>query len=95
MASFIGPEGLGPVSRECRIADCNRRTSHYLLRETHQRMPALSTFGEERREVLASVLDSLATQTPDPDHTAACLHLLRHLIQTGPCGGAPPSRRAG
>ncbi len=43
---------------------------------------AVSTFEEERREVLASVLFSLAVEPPDADRKAACVHLLRHLAQT-------------
>jgi hypothetical protein len=43
---------------------------------------AVATFDEERREVLASVLLSLAVEAPDPDRKAACVHLLRHLAQT-------------
>lgn len=92
MTLFIGPEGS---SRATRIPECNRRTSNYPPRDTRRRATALSTFEEERREVLASVLHALATEAPDPDLTAACFHLLRHLTQTGPCGGAPLSRRAG
>ena len=34
---------------------------------------------EERREVLESVLQAMATTEPDPDRTAACRYLLRHL----------------
>jgi hypothetical protein len=92
MTRLIGPEGH---SRATRIPECKGRTSKYPARDTRRPAPGLSTFEEERREVLASVLDSLATEAPDPDRTAACLHLLRHLTQTGPCGGAPLSRRAG
>lgn len=50
-------------------------------------VPAFSTFEEERQEVLASILQSLAVEVPDPDRTAACYHLLRHL--TSPQGTTP------
>jgi hypothetical protein len=50
--------------------------------EARRQVHALSTFEEERQEVLASVLQSLAVEVPDPDRTAACFQLLRHL--TGP-----------
>jgi len=43
--------------------------------------PALA---EERREVFESVLNSLRTQTDDPDARAACRFLLRHLAASPP-----------
>ena len=46
-----------------------------------------STFEEERQEVLASVLQSVVADAKDPDRTAACFHLLRHL--TSPHSAAP------
>jgi hypothetical protein len=44
--------------------------------------PANSSFEEERREVLDSVLDALAGDPPDPDEMAACRHLLKRLAET-------------
>jgi hypothetical protein len=41
---------------------------------------------EERREVFESVLQAMATKEPDPDRTAACRHLLRHLALGSPRG---------
>jgi hypothetical protein len=38
-----------------------------------------SPWEEERREVLDSVLQAMAATKPDPDRTAACRYLLRHL----------------
>ena len=35
----------------------------------------------ERREVFESVLQAMATMNPDPDRTAACRYLLRHLAR--------------
>jgi hypothetical protein len=35
----------------------------------------------ERREVFESVLQAMATMEPDPDRTAACRYLLRHLAR--------------
>jgi hypothetical protein len=47
-----------------------------------------STLDEERREIVAAVLETLAGTSPDPDEMAACSYLLRHLseaaIQYGP-----------
>jgi hypothetical protein len=43
--------------------------------------PTLDTFQQERSEVLESVFEALARQPPDPDETAACLTLMRHLRQ--------------
>ena len=54
--------------------------------DTGRPEPALSKFEEERREALASVLQSLTTEDRDPDRRAACFRLLRHL--TGPACGA-------
>jgi hypothetical protein len=36
---------------------------------------------EERREILTSVMDVLAGNSPDPDEMAACSYLLKHLTQ--------------
>ena len=44
--------------------------------------PANTSFEEERREVLDSVLDALAGNPPDPDEMAACHHLLNGLAET-------------
>ena len=44
--------------------------------------PANTSFEEERREVLDSVLDALAGNAPDPDQMAACRHLLKRLGET-------------
>jgi hypothetical protein len=79
MTSFIGPEGS---SRAMRIPECQRRTPNRPPPDRRRIESTLSTFEEERREVLASVLHSLATVAPDPDHAAACCHLLRHLTRT-------------
>jgi len=38
-----------------------------------------SPLEEERREVFESVLLAMATTEPDPDRTAACRYLVRHL----------------
>ena len=38
-----------------------------------------SSFEQERREILESVMTALATTAPDPDEMAACSYLLRHL----------------
>ena len=38
-----------------------------------------SPLEEERREVLESVLQTMVAAEPDPDRTAACRYLLRHL----------------
>jgi hypothetical protein len=38
-----------------------------------------SPWEDERREVLESVLQAMATTEPDPHRTAACRYLLRHL----------------
>ena len=44
--------------------------------------PHSASLDEERREVLASVMIVLAGQASDPDETAACNYLLKHLTQT-------------
>jgi hypothetical protein len=44
--------------------------------------PANTSFEEERREVLDSVLDAMAGNPPDPDEMAACRHLLQRLAET-------------
>jgi hypothetical protein len=67
MRSFIGPQTT------------IRATQIQTQSEIRRPVSGLSTFEEERQEVLASVLHSLATETPDIDRTAACFHLLRHL----------------
>ena len=41
-----------------------------------------TTLGEERGEIVASVLGALAGNPPDPDEMAACSYLLKHLSQT-------------
>ena len=41
-----------------------------------------TTLDEERREVVAGVLEALAGNSPDPDEMAACSYLLRHLSRT-------------
>jgi hypothetical protein len=38
-----------------------------------------SSFEQERREILESVMTALATTAPDPDEMAACDYLLQHL----------------
>ena len=49
--------------------------------------PASTSLEEERREVLDSVLDALASNAPDPDEMAACRHLLKRLTEiAGPHG---------
>jgi hypothetical protein len=48
-----------------------------------------STFEQERREVLESVLEALAEERPDPGRSAACSYLLRHLMR-GPRPARPP-----
>jgi hypothetical protein len=76
MTSFIGPERS---PRATRIPGCKQRTASCAPRDRRRVEPRLSTFDEEWREALASVLHSLATEAPDPDRTAACFQLLRHL----------------
>jgi hypothetical protein len=44
--------------------------------------PANISLEAERREVLDSVLDALASNPPDPDEMAACRHLLKRLAET-------------
>ncbi len=41
------------------------------------------TLEEERREVLASVVEALCAHAPDPDEMAACAYLVRHLAAPG------------
>jgi len=41
----------------------------------------LSTFEEERREALESVLQAMAAEGPDAARSAACDYLLRHLTR--------------
>jgi hypothetical protein len=38
-----------------------------------------SSFEEERREVLESVMGALSSPAPDPDEMTACNYLLKHL----------------
>lgn len=38
-----------------------------------------SSFEQERREILESVMTALATSASDPDEMAACGYLLQHL----------------
>ncbi len=45
--------------------------------------PDWATFEEERRELLESVRESMASGQGDAECTAACLYLLRHLAHTG------------
>ena len=75
MTSFMVLEGR---PRAKRLPGCKQRTSNGSPKNIRLG-PTLSTFEEERREALAGVLHSLATDTPDPDRTAACVHLLWHL----------------
>ena len=51
--------------------------------------PDTTTLEEERREIVASVLDALAGNLADPDEMAACSYLLKHLSQTASPPGAP------
>ncbi len=44
--------------------------------------PGVTSFEEERREVLDSVLDAMARNKPDADEMAACRHLLKRLAET-------------
>ncbi|MGA2724581.1 MAG: hypothetical protein ABSG79_19505 [Bryobacteraceae bacterium] len=46
-----------------------------------------SPLEEERREALESVIQAMATTEPDPDRTAACRYLLRHLALGSARGG--------
>jgi hypothetical protein len=39
----------------------------------------VSTFEEERREVLEIVFQSICRHSPDPDEMAACAYLVKHL----------------
>jgi hypothetical protein len=78
MTLFTSPNG---TTRTTRIQELNKRTANGSLRDTTRLDLKLSTFEEERREALASVLVSLAIDAPDPDRTAACHYLLRHLTQ--------------
>lgn len=45
---------------------------------------ARSTFEQERREVLESVLEALAEEGFDAGRRAACSYLLRHLMRRPP-----------
>jgi len=45
--------------------------------------PEITSFEEERREVLDSVLGAMACNPPDPDEMAACRHLLKRLAEAG------------
>jgi hypothetical protein len=45
--------------------------------------PEITSFEEERREVLDSVLGAMASNPPDPDEMAACRHLLKRLAEAG------------
>jgi hypothetical protein len=86
MASFIGPDGS---SQAMRTSVCRRRASTRPPGEARRLAAALSPFEEERREALASVLHSLATEAPDLDRTAACLSLLRHLTRPARVAARP------
>ena len=44
--------------------------------------PEITSFEEERREVLDSVLNAMACNPPDSDEMAACHHLLKRLAET-------------
>jgi hypothetical protein len=44
--------------------------------------PEIDSLDDERREILASVLTTLAGHSPGPDEMAACSYLLKHLAQT-------------
>ena len=44
---------------------------------------APTTLQEERREVWISILESLRSAPEDTDRSAACRHLLRHLVDSG------------
>ncbi|MGD0773755.1 MAG: hypothetical protein ABSC05_13125 [Candidatus Solibacter sp.] len=52
-------------------------------------LPGNTTLDEERSEIVASVLDALAGNPPDPDEMAACSYLLKHLSQTAGRPGPP------
>ena len=41
-----------------------------------------TSLDQERREVLASVLETLSGNPSDPDEMAACRHLLKRLAET-------------
>jgi hypothetical protein len=56
----------------------------YAHREAGSPALASSTFEEERQEVLTSVLGAMGSARPDPDRSAACWRLLRHLEQSAP-----------
>jgi hypothetical protein len=54
----------------------------------------LDTLEQERREVLNSVLQGIANNHPDPDRTAACMYLIRHLatpVRPAPAHPATPT----
>ena len=44
--------------------------------------PAATSFEEERREVLDSVLGAIACNPGDPDEMAACRRLLQRMSET-------------
>jgi hypothetical protein len=50
----------------------------------------ISTFEEERREVLAGIMESQILG-PDADREAACLRLLEHLAGRPPVRGHSPA----
>ncbi len=76
MASF---DASDPAVQAMRILEWWRYAPEYPFGEMGS--PARSTFAEERREVLAAVLQSSATANADPEHATACSDLLRHLVR--------------
>ena len=52
-------------------------------RERPGARPETTSFEEERREVLDSVLDAMACHPSDADEMAACRHLLKRLAEAG------------
>lgn len=53
--------------------------------------PEITSLDQERREIVASVLETLAANPSDPDEVAACRHLLKRLAETA---GRPGRRTA-
>jgi mono/diheme cytochrome c family protein len=68
MASSCGTEAALHATR---ILEAWQRSPGYHLGDT--------AFDEERRDVLAGVMEAMQSPEPDADRDAACCYLLRHL----------------
>jgi hypothetical protein len=81
MTSYIGAKGERVENGADQRSESDWRSSNCSPRAMPWGEAALSTFEEERREALASVLDSLGREAADPDRRAACFELLQHLTR--------------